>query len=275
MALNPGSDMEHDAPLAAAYRAGAHETPPVHLDDAIRAAARREAGAGPRRASRLRAWRVPVSLAAVLVLSVTVVLMVREEGGDRLEPAPPPVAPPVAATPQAAMERAMPEVVPPPVPASPATSTHIPPAPQRSAPSPATGGALSGTASQPLAKAAPETGQQAVSSPAPAAAREDAAAGSRRESDPPRPMMRSVPAPVVADTASESAARPAAAPATAMSAAVPAQRALWQDLLTEPAEKWIQRIVEWRRAGRTADAEALAVEFRRRFPEQRLPDESR
>lgn len=25
MALNPGSDMEHDAPLAAAYRAGAHE----------------------------------------------------------------------------------------------------------------------------------------------------------------------------------------------------------------------------------------------------------
>lgn len=268
MALNPGSDMENDAPLAAAYRAGAHETPPAHLDDAIRAAARRAAGAGPRRVSRLRAWRVPVSLAAVLMLSVTVVLMVREEGGDRLEPAPPPVV----ATPQAAMERAVPEVVSPP--ASPATSARIPPAPQRSAPSPATGGAPSGTALQPLAKAAPET-EQAVSSPAPAAAREDAAAGSRRESDTPRPMMRSAPAPVAADAAPGSAARPAAAPAAAMSAAVPAQQALWQDLLNEPAEKWIQRIVEWRRAGRSADAEALTVEFRRRFPDQRLPDESR
>jgi len=262
MALKPGSDIDHDAQLAAAYRAAAGEQPPAHLDEAIRAAARREAGAGPRRVSRLRAWRVPVSLAAVVVLSVTVVLMVREEGGDRLEPEPHPVT----ATPQAAMERAVPEIAPPPV--SPAT-------PARTAPAPATGGAPSGTAPQPLAKAVPETGQQAVSGPAPAAALEDAAAGSRRESDAPRPMMRSAPAPVAADAASGHATRPAAAPAAAMSAAVPAQRALWQDLLNEPAEKWIQRIGEWRRAGRTADADALSAEFRKRFPDRQLPDEGR
>lgn len=262
MALNPGSDMEHDATLAAAYRAGAHEQPPAHLDAAIRAAARREAGAGPQRISRLRAWRVPVSLAAVLVLSVTVVLMVREEGGDRLEPAPPRIA----ATPTPAMEQAVPQVLP--QPAAPAT----PPLQQRRAEPPA------GPAPQPLAKAMPEAEQQALAGAASASAREDVAASPRLEAAPqaeaPRPMMRSAPATMAADAGSAPAARKAA-PAAAMSAPAPLQQALWQDLLTEPAEKWIQRIVEWRRAGRSADADALAAEFRRRFPDRQLPDEGR
>lgn len=267
MALNPGSGMEHDAALAAAYRAGAHEQPPAHLDDAIRAAARREAGAGPRRVSRLRAWRVPVSLAAVLVLSVTVVLMVREEGGDRLEPAPPRVA----VAPPPAMEQAAPQVLP--QPAAPATP---PLQPRRAEPS--ASGAPAGPAPQPLAKAAPEAEQQAPAGAASATAREDVAASPRLEAAPqaeaPRPMLRSAPAPMAADAGSAPAARKAA-PAVAMSAPAPAQQALWQDLLTEPAEKWIQRIVEWRRAGRSADADALAAEFRRRFPDRQLPDEGR
>jgi hypothetical protein len=50
---------------------------------------------------------------------------------------------------------------------------------------------------------------------------------------------------------------------------------LWQDLVEEPAEKWIQRLVELRRAGRTADADALMTEFRRRFPDQHLPEDAR
>jgi hypothetical protein len=58
-----------------------------------------------------------------------------------------------------------------------------------------------------------------------------------------------------------------------MSAPAP-DRVLWHDLMNEPAGKWVQRIVEWRRAGRTADADVLLAEFRRRFPEHPLPDEA-
>jgi hypothetical protein len=50
---------------------------------------------------------------------------------------------------------------------------------------------------------------------------------------------------------------------------------LWQDLIDQPADKWIQRILEWQRAGRSADAEALVREFVRRFPQQPLPPEIR
>ena len=48
MALNSGNDREHDELMAKRYREAANESPPVRLDAAIRAAARREAGAGPR-----------------------------------------------------------------------------------------------------------------------------------------------------------------------------------------------------------------------------------
>jgi len=110
-----GGGADRDPRLDRVYRAGEREEPPAHLDAAILAAARREVGAGPRAASaRLRAWRVPVSIAAVVVLSVSVVTLVREEGGGTLErpaampetlkpvetaPAPPAAAPEAAKAP--------------------------------------------------------------------------------------------------------------------------------------------------------------------------------
>lgn len=89
MALNhsdrpAAGDGERDQALDRIYRAAGREEPPPHLDAALRAAARRGAGAGPRALSALRAWHVPVSLAAVLVLSVSVVILMREEGGEAL-----------------------------------------------------------------------------------------------------------------------------------------------------------------------------------------------
>ena len=84
-----GGGADRDPRLDRAYRAGAREEPPAHLDAAILAAARREVGARPRAASaRLRAWRVPVSIAAVVVLSVSLATLVREEGGGKLEQSP-------------------------------------------------------------------------------------------------------------------------------------------------------------------------------------------
>ena len=88
-------DQPRDPVLDRAYAAGASQEPPAHLDAAILAAARREVGARPRRPGPLlRAWRTPVAIAAVLVLSVSVVLLMREEGADRLDQAPPPMAAP-------------------------------------------------------------------------------------------------------------------------------------------------------------------------------------
>jgi hypothetical protein len=86
MALNEhqGGGGDRDPLLDRLYRAAGREEPPAELDAAIRAAARREVGAGPRSISRLRAWRVPISLAAVLVLSASLVMLMREEGGEAL-----------------------------------------------------------------------------------------------------------------------------------------------------------------------------------------------
>src|SRR5262245_51023381 len=100
MALNARSsdtpDFPRDPLLDRLYAASAREEPPVTLDDAIRAAARREVHARPRPLSaRLRAWRTPVSIAALLVLSASLVMLMREEGADQFYHAPPPSVPPL------------------------------------------------------------------------------------------------------------------------------------------------------------------------------------
>jgi len=269
MALKPGTEMnmEHDPQLADDYRRASGEMPSPELDAHIRAAARREAGAGPRRASRRSAWQVPLSLAAVVVLSVTIVLMMRDGGVALIEPEwlPPPVAESVA--PQGAAEPA----------AKQRMAEAPPPAVPRASP-PAVTGALQANPAPAPADAAPPMmakAQPAAEAPVPAATAalrdESLSAGSNVASvrEPAGPLLRSAPAGAAAEVAAGPAAR-MASPA-AMSAPV---RELWHDLVNEPAEKWAQRVAEWRRAGRAADADALAAEFRRRFPGQTLPDEA-
>jgi hypothetical protein len=81
-----GGNAERDPRLDRLYREVPREEPPARLDAAILAAAHREAGARPRpHSARLHAWRVPVSIAAVVMLSVSLVTLVREEGGDKLD----------------------------------------------------------------------------------------------------------------------------------------------------------------------------------------------
>ena len=63
-------------------------------------------------------------------------------------------------------------------------------------------------------------------------------------------------------------AKPAPAPA-----AKPALRLLqkpaplWRGLEEQPPEKWLERLAEFKRDGRQADADELLTEFRRRFPD--------
>jgi hypothetical protein len=72
--------METDVRLERAWRAESTDEPSAGLDAAIRAAARRAVKAGPRPAhSPFSArWRVPLSLAAVVVVSATVTFFVAE-----------------------------------------------------------------------------------------------------------------------------------------------------------------------------------------------------
>lgn len=265
MAMTPGPDMEHDPQLAALYRASADAVPPAHLDDAIRAAARREVAAGPRRAG-IRRWAVPVSLAAVLVLSVSVVTMMREQGMDRaetmLESAPPAMTAERAAPPAPVVVE--PKALPGRQPAAPAMAPAAPVAP---AAPPAPSAASSGRAAE-AEQAVPESRAKAAA--AEPGSTQDAPAA-RREYAAPQPLLRSAP-PMADAGVGASAAKPAAPAALA---AGPGKTALWQDLVREPPEKWLQRIAELRRAGQTADAETLVAEFRRRFPDQRLPEDLR
>lgn len=277
--MKPGPDMENDPQLAAAYRAGADATPPAHLDDAIRAAARREVAAGPRR-SGVRRWALPVSLAAVLVLSVSVVTLMREQGADRPESM---ISPP-AQNPTAAMQS---EIVPresaePPTPAAPEAMPRRRSAPPVAAPpasvaqdaAPAPAPVLSGRVAE-AERAANESRAKTM------AAESSHRAGDRpalRDYAAPQPLQRSAPASMAAEMsggAGTSASASAKATAPAVLSAAPAKGVLWQDLVKEPPEKWLQRITELRRDGRAADAEALLAEFRRRFPDARLPEELR
>ena len=128
MALNDNhdDDLERDPQLARLYQAAqsaAGEEPPAALDAAILAAARREVGARPQvvggggeaagpLVSRKRSWYVPLSVAAVLVLSVSVVTLVHEQKGDELAQPPKaasePPSPPRPAKPDAALRDAAP-----------------------------------------------------------------------------------------------------------------------------------------------------------------------
>ena len=74
-----------DASQAQAWREASQDEPPAALDDAIRAAARQAVHAGPRPVGASPfggRWRVPLSVAAVLVVSATVTLLVAERDRD-------------------------------------------------------------------------------------------------------------------------------------------------------------------------------------------------
>lgn len=108
MAVN--DNMERDPQLVRWYQAAGGEEPPAALDDAIRAAARREVNARPQSTAgggtepavrQKRSWYVPMSIAAVLVLSVSLVTLIKEEKGIELQEAPRTAAVPAAPAPRA------------------------------------------------------------------------------------------------------------------------------------------------------------------------------
>ncbi len=77
MSDQPDNQSSDDKRISALYRAGSTTQPPEHIDQVIRAEARRSVNSTPQRVRS--PWAVPVSMAAVLVLSVSLMSLIHEE----------------------------------------------------------------------------------------------------------------------------------------------------------------------------------------------------
>jgi hypothetical protein len=199
----------------------------------------------------MRSWYVPLSLAAVLVLSVGVTLRIQHEQPD-------PQPPLAAAKPGPAVTEARP--------AAPAPGfVPDPDAVKRAAPAagedrPAPGRLAEAAPARPAAAPqAADVAAQADAASAPRAAvgamqgAREPAARERQEfaTAPPAPAMPLPPPP----------AKAAAPPPPAKPVAL------------EPPERWLERIVALRREGRQAEADASFAEFRKRHPDYRIAQE--
>ena len=238
------SDDIRDERLSRLYREAEAAAPPEALDRAILAASR-AALAPARRRARWQAWTLPMGVAATLVLTVTLTLLVQREQEPPLGEAPLPRAP--AAAPQ---ERAEPGAELP-------AKTAAPPAAKREAvrreaeaPPPAPTPAASRPASQP-----PVVEQKALPAPAPEAVgtAEPArpAAAMRRQSAPAADAveMRAKSAPLRKEAAGAAAAR--------------------------TPEQWLEEIRQLKAQGRDQQAAEALAEFRQAYPDYRLPEDLR
>jgi hypothetical protein len=287
---------EHEDPrVSAGYRALGEERPPQALDDAILAASRRAVGAGPRRAgtSRVRRWALPVSIAAVVVLTMSLVVRIQLERPDFDSPLPAPAAP-IPAAPPAAEKNAAPRDAKEEADALAKRNAQLlaePKAKARAEP-PA-------VAERERSMSLERQGARAPAAPAPAPAADPPARGFVAE--PPAP--KSAPAPAPAESAAPAQLGAASGVAPAAAPGIPegradrapsgkpqaggrvASRAALEDRAQVSAEQagkkdespreWLERIARLRREGRVKEADDSLVEFRRRYPDHEIPKDLR
>jgi hypothetical protein len=278
------------AVLRRGYRAAAQEEPPAALDAAIRAAAQRETRTRPRPAGSAfgTSWRIPASIAAVVVVSVTTAVMVVQRdthlplATQKSAPASAVDAGPAkdqAAVPTASgalKEKAEVETgkaelqAHPRADRTPASSVVPPAAPagkfERSA---------SHEVDTPIAPAAVELRQEPLRAQAqaqaeqktPSSATAQPASPSANAAAPARFAPQSGVATGTADetVSVESLAKKQALPGPAGEA--DSSTVAWE----KDPQAWLAHVEELRAAGRTEDAEASFQAFRRRYPDYRLP----
>lgn len=221
---------QNDSELRRLYREGSRDEPGADLDSAILAAAHREVDARPGRRV-FRAWGIPLSAAAVLMLSATLTLVVFQE----------PDSPATISSPQAPAEEK-------------ADSVHRDEQAlaQKDEPKPA----VTTKQDEPKPAASPSQ-EQALLKEADKERpdRERGTSADRYDED-----RKHEPQNKEAED-SLSAVRSAPSPA-AQSAKSSAE---------EPPEQWIARIEKLRAEGRIDEARASFAEFSRRYPEYALP----
>jgi hypothetical protein len=278
--LNP--DDPRDPSIDDAYRATRREEPPRELDARILAAAHRavDARPSPVRRSFAQRWRVPVAIAATVVLSATVTLMVYEsdktalvgERGvrDKIQQEPASPAPESAARP--ASERAT-------EPGRRETQT----APQKSSPPGTRGAARAPAVEGVLRQSRPREDE---SSSANEAKREVAPLSGEPAGPGVSPTPHAPPSGDEQRMLIEKHEAPAAAPAPSLSR----ERALGdrptarseRDTVSETAQPalqspddWLAEIRRLKQAGRIGEANRLLREFRDRFPDHPVPEDLR
>jgi len=295
--------------LRRTYRAGARDEPPAWLDERILRAARGEAvrsrtTSAPAFASR---WGLPLAMAAVVVLSVSVVLVMREEQNARV-PSGPSVAadaeraiPPVAEAAKAAKDmastalsaastdeapRQSDAIRVPATPTSPEAAHTVTSERHRQDHATAQGPASAEKATvleDRAARVAPEiTAVTPVEAPERRQAKERVAqAAEVPAAAPPAAAAESASTANRRDTRAEAVL---AAPAARMSEAAPAApppaagavasraRGSTERPDAEAPERWLDRILLMRKQGRLAEAQVSLEEFRKRHPHYPLPD---
>jgi hypothetical protein len=241
--------MAEDDDISRRYRELPREEPPRRLDDAIRAAARRGVHTRPAplvAPTGRQRWYLPLAAAAIIVLAVAVTMHVeREQPGEEIVTAP--GAP--AEAPQAEQSR--------------------------SAPQPERRRKTESADSRELRDAAPPPELQKA--PEPAAA-------------PPAPVAAPPPPPSVATQdairgAQESAAGALASRAETAPKASPQSNAQLRRAdegarvaasvsayALQSPEQWLQGIADLRRQGRHEEADKSLAEFRKRYPDHKIPE---
>jgi len=275
-----------DPHLSQAYRDADHPEPSPALDARILEAARQAVARPPARKqvgkpARWFVWALPLSSAAVLVLGVTLLLEVRRQAPENLEP-------PGALTSPGGGERA--DAAPAPLPAEPTQPRVAPEAPARqaeAAESVDSAGAVAEEApgrtpevtlaEQGAAPPAAQASQSTPPTPAQAAAKAEA-----------RPMSRA--APTAAQDAAEAASGPGGRFATRRAGPSPADAgassrevapAMSQALgkrqtaapLTEGPEHRVETIRRLLREGRLEEARGELEKLRREYPGFALPED--
>jgi hypothetical protein len=306
------ADNDREDEIRRRYRELAREEPPRALDDAILAAARRELETRPAplvAPTGRRRWTVPVAAAAVIVLSAVLTLIVlsavltlhvQREQPDTESAAPQILQAPArkdeagAVAPRAEMQEDKLAARPKELEAqrekveAPKVQPQRPRA-QQASPAKA-------------AKPAPPAGESSALATAPAESRPAADPG-RFSPDPgpvaaaPPPPPASAPVPQMQMRQAPPALPPepraadsAAASATSPPAAAEDRRAIGglrdsarfetralakRESVAEPPEKMLERIAALRRDGRQKEADDLYAEFRKRFPDYRIPEAMR
>jgi hypothetical protein len=289
--------------LARAWREASREEPSPATDAAVRAAARRAVHAGPRaRHGPFSArWRVPLSVAALLVVSGTLTLLVAERREHVPEAAldapsarPPaaPAAPPTAPAPRAEEQKSAEALAPDTAPGAGAPrARQLPVSPQAADESrkalrdaPEKRGTVAPHAARevpPLESApAPATpaapAREYADTRAPAATQSRSDEGAIGEQD--AAGAKKDPVPQALPQREREQAR---AKADAATEAVQGKREGFESgnalppAVEPPLEPkpWLERILALRREGRLPEADRSLREFRRRYPDYPLPPE--
>ena len=232
--------MAEDDDISRRYRELPREEPPPHVDDAIRAAARRAVHTRPAPlvvpTGRQR-WYFPLAAAAIIVLAVAVTMHVeREQPGEEIVSS--------QGTPAEEVKAEKPQ----------------------SAPQPERRRKAESADSRELRDAAPPPELQKAPEPAaPPLAAHDAIRGAQEST----PKASSAPA-----ARAESATAPAKPQANAQLGRADEGRraASLSAFALQSPEQWLQGIADLRRQGRHEEADKSLAEFRKRYPDHKIPE---